>query len=875
MRQWLPIILFSLVFVATASLIAAMISYAGSSFFGDWQLVFQQMAVRSRWLLLALTCGLAVGLIIQLHKYERTLTSRLLGGTLLGLRLLLVLIIFLTLLEPMWLWSYEDEKLGRVVVAFDVSESMNSRDKHARLAEQLRWGRAIGMFGGEQQNQRVVEWISELESGQEPLLLTAEEEPNPLRRETRNQQKRKDLEETVAASTEYTRLELAAKAFTAPNAHVLDQLRKNAQTELTLFARDEAGIDEQTLKKIIQGEELELQRNRSDLTQALNSAIGSKSEVPLAGVVLVSDGRDNTADDSQKVVDRLTGIGVPIHTVIVGAEDRPRDVAIAHIDSPETVFEDDTPLIKSIIHAFGFENEELTIYLDFIDIPDREPLQQKVTVDNPSVEVAFSLSDLELGRHRLRIRTDIKESELRAENNSKEISLNVVDDRAKVLILEGEGRWEFRFLHTALQRDKRVEVEEIVFEQPFLGVLDKPFFSNQLSQLPVAQNDQTQFANYDCVIIGDVTPQQISLAQWKSLEKYVREEEGTLVLTAGKTFPLRFQGTLIERLLPIENFKVIDLTDENQQLPPTQRGFRFFITPDGEQLSMFQLGTDLVDSRKIWSQLPGHSWGMTGEAKGGATVYAAAIRPGVELDLQSERENGIAVQHFVGNGQVLWLGIDSTWRWRFRVGDRYHHRFWGQLVRWAVGFKANASNRNVRLGLTQSVISEGESTRIQANWNDRFLKQHPDLNSVAIVEAKGGAQFRKQIPLVPAEGRKFLHEADVGQLEPGEYRITLETPGIPWDDVSPEAVLVVEEETSAELIDISANRTLMEQIAEKTGGRFFHLDEIRQLPERFTGTRQKTSVREEIPLWSHWSILALFSLVAMSEWVLRKLNGLP
>ena len=53
MRQWLPTMLLSLLFVTMASLIAAMISWAGSSLFGDWQLVFQQMQVRSRWLLLA------------------------------------------------------------------------------------------------------------------------------------------------------------------------------------------------------------------------------------------------------------------------------------------------------------------------------------------------------------------------------------------------------------------------------------------------------------------------------------------------------------------------------------------------------------------------------------------------------------------------------------------------------------------------------------------------------------------------------------------------------------------------------------------------------------------------------------------------------
>lgn len=876
LRQWLPVISLSLVFVFVASLIAVVASAIGSSMFGDWQLVFQQMTSRSRWLTLCLACAIAVALIAKLHEYERQLISIPLGLVLLSLRLVLVLIVFLTLLEPVWIWSYEDETLGRVVLTFDVSESMDSGDQHAEMSEKLRWGRAVGMFGSGEKAEQSSEWIRTLEAGKEPEWISAGEEPNPIRREQRAAQRKQDLEETLKTVTGYSRLELAAKAFTASSNSVLEALNKNAQTELAIFATNETHVEETYLTELLQGQEVQLKRKSSDLSQALNSALSTDSDVPLAGIILVSDGRDTSVSDHQKLVSRVSGLGVPVNTVLVGSEHRPRDISISHIDAPETVFEDDLPVVKSIVHAFGFEEEEITVYLDFLDDPEREPLKQVLTPTNSSAEVPFTLEDLELGRHRFRVRTDIADFELRDDNNSREFSLSVVDDKAQVLILEGEGRWEFRFLHTALQRDKRVEVDEIVFEQPYLGILDEPFFADRLSKLKSVDGQSTQFADYDCVIIGDVSSRHLPLEQWRNLERYVREEGGTIVMTAGKRdFPLAYQGTVVNSLLPIENLRVIDLAGANQSLPPPQRGFHFSITPDGEQLSMFQLGNDLVESRQIWSQLPGHSWGITGDAKGGATVFAAALPPGERLTLDNERQSGIAVQHFVGNGQVLWLGIDSTWRWRFRVGDQYHHRFWGQLIRWAVGFKASAANQHVRLALTQSVINETDTTRIQARWDDRFLRQHPRLESVAIVESTDGSDFRKRINLQPAENRQFLHEGDVSDLTPGEYRVTLETPGIAWENQSPEAMLVVREEVSQELADISANRILMEEIAEKSGGQFFYLDEVQNIPNLFAETQQSTSVREEVPLWGHWLILVLFSIVAMAEWVTRKVNGLP
>lgn len=874
LRSWIVIVLISLGFVAFACALATAIAYVGSHSFGEWQLVFQQLTSRWRWASLCGICGVAVGLMVKLHEYERQLVSPLLGTTLLSLRLGLVLIIFLTLLEPVWTWSYNQETRGRVAVAIDVSESMETRDRHALLAEKLRWARALGMFA--KHRDQVDGWIRDLEADGEPVWVTAEEEPDPVRRQQLARQRQQDIQATLEAVTDYSRLELVAKAFaTAPDPPI-DRLEEYTQPEFAIFAGDHTDADRQLLRDISEGTELPIKRSSTELSAAVNAALKSDSEIPLAAIVVFSDGRETSEVESKQLVQRLAGLGVPVHTVLAGSVDRPRDIAVAHVDAPDSVFEDDTPLAKAIVHAFGFEGEEITVFLDNLDDPQSEPLEQTVAVDAPTLEVALTLDKLKQGRHRFRIRTDVQERELREDNNSREFTVNVVDDRAHVLLIDGEGRWEFRYLLAALQRDKRVSVEEVLFEQPYLGILDEPFFQYRLQQLDTGSNETTRYSDFDCVVIGDVAPRHLTLADWRQLEKNVREEGGTIVMTAGKRyFPMAYRGTVVSSLLPIENLRVIDLHGAAQTLPPRQRGFRFSITPDGEQLAMFQLADDLDESRRIWRELPGHSWGMTGDAKGGATVFAAALNPGEQLTLENEREKGIVVQHYVGEGQVLWVGVDSTWRWRFRVGDLYHHRFWGQLVRWAVSFKATAANKNVKLALTKSVLNEGDTTRIQVRWDERFLAQHPQLQTAAIIESTDGANFRKRVDLKPAENRGFLHEADINDLTAGEYRVTLEVPEVDWADDLPEAPLVVRELVSRELADISANKVLLEEIASATGGRFFQLDEIDQLPELFVDTQDVSEIHEEIPLWNHWLILVLFSIVAMAEWVLRKLNGLP
>ncbi|MEW4489337.1 hypothetical protein AB1L42_14740 [Thalassoglobus sp. JC818] len=880
--RWLKFVLLGIGFVVVALFAATVISAVADSMFDKWQLVFLRKDSISETLLLSLGCGTAVALIAILHQYERQLISSWLGRTLLVLRLLLVLILFLTLLEPMWTWSYDDERSGRVLVALDVSESMDTHDSHASLREKLSWARSMGVFGNEEAQQRVDRWMDELESGNSPTWVTVEEEPDPVKREQLAKLRKADIDQTLENVTEYSRLELALRSLAGPQDSFLDQLSELVEAEVAMFAVDYNSTDRAALKKLIAAPKIEVPRNSSFLMEAMRAALASPdAETPLQGLVLFSDGRDTSDLSSDQLVQRIADLNVPVHTVVLGSEIRPRDLSVTHIEASETVFKDDTPTVKGILQSFGFDNEDVTVFIDWIDDPQRDPLQQIVNVNSQTTEVDFTLDELPVGRHRFRLRTSPAADELREDNNAREFAIDVIDDSAQVLLIDNSGRWEFRFLSTALERDKRVTLQKILFEQPFLGVLPKPFFLNDIEGVRtedgVLKNPTTtRYSNFDCVIVGDVSPHHMPVEEWKQLEKYVREEGGTLVLTAGKKeFPNSYRGTIVDSLLPIERLRVIDLQGADQLQPPELRGFRLSITPDGQRLGMFQLGDDWNLSRQIWATLPGHSWGITGRAKGAATVMATAAIPGANRTLEDERDSGLIVQQHIGSGQVLWIGIDSTWRWRFRVGDEYHHRFWGQLIRWAINFKASGSNDLARISLTPSVISEGETTVFQARWVEQFVQQHPDVAAFAFIESPTDPDFLRRVPLRRQHSKPPIDEGTIGDLEPGEYRVSLDVPGFSDEQEKIETALIVNEVISQELADISTNQELLERLAAQTGGQFFHLHEVDRIPELFRNINKTVSIREEIPLWGHWSILLIFSIVATTEWVMRKLNGLP
>lgn len=880
MRHWIGIFGFSIAFLVVAGVLVWTISLLGTAFSDHWTLSFQ--AAQSNWRLLGLTllAGGCVAAMVSLFRDERQLVPRNLALTLLTLRCGLVLVIFLAMLEPVWTWSYQKNQLGHLLIALDVSDSMETVDLQATELEKLRWGDALGVFGSTEAQTRAQQWISDLEAGREPKWISEAEAADPKKghqlAEVREQNLKSQLQETASLS----RLEILRRAITSSPS--IKAIERTCRIEFAGLADEVIPFQEKILEKPLTEHELPLDRQQSRFTTLVDAIHQSSTPAPLSGIILLSDGHDTTNIPADKLTQRLQGLGIPIYTVLIGSENRPRDLSVLHVDHPESVFLKDQPKIKAILQTTGFEGEALTVSLQSLDststgeLPSL-PITQTITPTEGATEVEFTLPEQEIGRHRFRLWVDVAPNETRDDNNSADFAYNVVDDRARVLVIDGESRWEFRFLNDALSRDPQVSLDTVLFNQPYLGVLSKPFFPNKIADAPANTTRQTRFSTYDVVLIGDVSPKDVQSEHWQDLDRYVRDEGGTLVLTAGKQFvPFAYQGTLAENLLPIEHAKVVELNAANQIGPPESRGFRLLITPDGEQLPMFQLTPEREESRRIWNQLPGQLWGVVGQVRGGASVWAAGLPPGSKPTLETERENAIIAQHYVGSGQVVWIGLDSTWRWRYLVGDLYHHRFWGQLVRWAVSFKAAAGNESVRLRLQNSVIKQGEPALIQVRLDERFLAQAPDATLQAVITRQGeGRPYSQSVPLQPRDGNPVLKEAVVNQLPAGEYKIQLQLSGAETPKPLPEVVLIVNAELTKERQDVHANRPLLEQIAATTGGTFLQINELNRLPEFFRQSSHTEAVNEEIPLYGHWVILVLFCGIAMTEWVLRKVNGLP
>ncbi|RUL88722.1 hypothetical protein [Tautonia sociabilis] len=807
------------------------------------------------WLWLAAGAAAAV-LVLVLYRAERRLVSRATGRVLLALRLLAAAALVVALMEPMTRRSWTDRVEGRLIVGVDLSASMETSDARRPEDERLALRDAPGL-------------APEAEGG--------------------------------GAS----RLEVVSRIL---RGEAMAELSRSFAVEAVAFARTSAGGSVSDLagaidrgEPVLGGGEGSGDRLATDWGPVLDRAVSGDGEAPVLGVVLLTDGHRNApsgGDGRRDPADLLAEAGIPVFPVLVGATVPPRDAAVSAIRGPASGFSGDSAAVVVEVKADGFEpGEEIPVALE---VAGSDPLLAVVRAgqDGERLLAPFRVPMGEAGLMELVARVEPPgPPDERGDNDWRSAAIRVTDEPARVLLVDAEARWEFRYLHNALNRDRRVALDTVLLAPPPPSAGSEPTYPSALPPAPASRSDEPDPLNaYDVIILGDVPPGLAPEGLWGRLEAYVADRGGSLVIAAGpRGWPSPWSGDEAARaMLPVLDPAVVavDRTEIDPRRPAVPPGVA--VVPErsaGESpvdWPMLQFASDPAASRQAWQAMPPLSWAMAGRAKPGASALLVADRPGIDPDAGVV----VAAQPF-GLGKVLWVGTDGTWRWRLRVGDAYHHRFWGQVVRWAAEEPPSGGNRLVRFGPDRPRVAEGSPVPIRARFSADLPGVSPGLlAAVRIVaapaegedgEGPSGADSREPVALIPLRAdpdRPRTFEATAPPLPTGRYRAVLDAPvlaeafaaeGLP----AAEAIFEVFPEPTDELIALAADPGPLDRLASITGGRVVRDFEAGRLPELIgprSVERQRTA---ETPLWDTPTGLILFFALLSAEWIIRKRAGLP
>ncbi len=581
---------------------------------------------------------------------------------------------------------------------------------------------------------------------------------------------------------------------------------------------------------------------------------------PPSAILLLSDGQTTEGEPLAKAAELAARKGVPIYPVGLGSPEPARDLELTELLVDDVVFVDDLVRFQAKLLARGFAGQEVTVRLrerpasdpDGASSREIDSVRLKAPADNQPLRVELGHRPKQTGEVVYTLEVDRKERELQSDNNRLERKVNVRKEKLRVLLVDSEPRYEFRYLKNYLEREETIDLNVVLLSS------DPEYSDQDRSALPTFPAAKDELFNYDVVLLGDADPGFLSLAQMQHLSEFVTEKGGGLLFIAGESFnPLAYRGSPLELLLPIELAEARNPTS----LGNATSAFRPELTAEGRTSPIFRFGDDEAQSNQIWQNLPELFWFLEAPRKKPAAVVLAE-HPTI---LGSDGKLPIFLYQFVGAGKSMFNAADDTWRWRFRVGDRFFGRYWIQTIRFLARSKL-IGQRQAEVQTDRRRYQRNQPIQIRVRFPNPALA--PGTGEVVVqVEKKG--QGPRKLTLKASPTARNIFEGALPQATEGDYEVRLLPPPV-LEGAIPTASFRVDAPAS-ELEHVQMNEPELVRTAKISSGVFYTPATVATLLDDLPKPEKvPLDTDPPIPLWNTWPVLAVFLSLATAEWLLRK-----
>lgn len=579
------------------------------------------------------------------------------------------------------------------------------------------------------------------------------------------------------------------------------------------------------------------------LTQVLQSA----GSAPLAGVILFSDGAENGDSLSEERLAEIASYGVPVHTVGVGPEQVLDDLELEQVEVASTAPAGSTIDAQIGIRHNGASQARLRVY-------DRDNLiaarDIKLRPEAGSTRLSLDLPAGQAGTHELRFVLDPIENERNVVNNTRMRVVNVPATRRNILYVEGEPRWEYKFVRRAVDKDRALRVASIVRTTP-----NKNYRQGVISPEELAGGFPEQAAElfaYEAVIIGSYEAAGLRAEQHRLLKEFVDRRGGTVLMLAGR-YGLSaggWQNAALAQTLPVQ------LTGR-QATQFTQRPGQAQLTLYGVESPIPRFDPDARKNAERWRNLPALAdYQALGRLKPGAIVL-------LEANGEQGRSPLLVWQHY-GRGAAYVLATASTLRWQMRMPseDDSHEMFWRQLLH---AISSTAPSR-ITVNGERTVYDDERSVRVEAEVRDeRFEPINDAAVELQVAPERDTAFSQTMQPSGQGDGRYF---ATLDAASTGLYRIEM-TARAGNREVGSAVTHVLRNDGVAEHFATHQHRALLERIASATGGRYWPLNQLDGLASAIPYSKAGIVERQTLDLWNLPIVFLTLLALKLGEWLLR------
>ena len=661
------------------------------------------------------------------------------------------------------------------------------------------------------------------------------------------------VEKIMAKSgvTSASRIELAKAALHHTDADVVKKL--SDQHELRFFTfdkelRPQSGGDD----PLAWTADLVADGKSSRIGTAVEDAVNRYAGQPVAGVVVLSDFSWVEGSDPLEASARLKQRGIPVYCVGVGLPDPP-DVQVRRLIAPEVVFAGDKVSLRVQVYSRGYtgDNAQLVMKVDGEEVVTK-PFA--LTGGSQFIELTYT-PKAKSGTIEIATVVTPLPGETSEDNNGEQErhSMRILDEKIQVLYVEGQPRWEFRYLRRVLLRDHRLNVKFLLTEgDPKLADISDDY----LAEFPSEVGDALAF---DLIILGDVDSSKFDARQLELMEKLVRESGGSLLMIAGPTAaPSTYLETPIADILPV--------TIAAGRWEPIADTARPVLTEAGLISPSTALASTPDETIEIWEKItPLHHIPPGVRAKSSARVLVTLPK-----EAETVQDYPLVAWGPYGNGKSMFVGTESLWRMRLEAGSRDHGRFWSQTIKFLTLSRLLGQNKRITLETNRKSYGSGEEVLIFANvLSETFEPVDQPSYIVTVGDAKGGDPLELELTSVPNQPGLYsgVHYAGAE----GRYQLKTQPDDAKASNVVEFSVVNVPLESRETAVNLEVAR----QMADRSGGKMVALSELATLPAEFGYPKKlTTTIRRQQAIWDAPFLFILFVLFAGVEWYVRRKDHL-
>ena len=537
----------------------------------------------------------------------------------------------------------------------------------------------------------------------------------------------------------------------------------------------------------------------------------------VGATVIIGDGIVNRGANPDYHKRRVSG---PLYAVALGDTSLQRDQLIAKLDHNQYAYLGNKFPVEVHVEAFQMDSRESELE---VLINGRSAHKVKIPIAGNEFrkKIALELDAQELGVLRISSSLRILDGELSTQNNRKDIFVEVLDGRQRVMILAASPHPDVAAIRKAIQGNQNYEVEVLVAGQGKFDVND--FDLIVLHQIPqknrVGEEDLGKIIESN-VPIWSIVGMQSDLSRLAGLNFGVtirsngKSSNETLPIIDSK-FPLFRIDAGIPRLMSI--------------VPPLVTHFAEY--------------TLSASIRALMSQRVG------------------AVQTEDPLWIFSE-QSGRKYSVLLGTG---------LWRWRMRdYQENTSQVLFDQLVSKTVQYMAAKTDKSLFRVSVPNTIAEDDALTIEVElYNESYeLVNEPEVNFK--VRKADGTEY----PFVMSR-TELAYRLNAGSFNEGDYTYSARTSfnGISFEKSGSFRVAALRLESAR----TRADHGLLFRLADKNGGKMVSSDQMDELADEILGRTdirnliyERTWFKDVIDL--KWIFAVLIALLG-AEWFLRKRNG--